>query len=71
MTEKLSIGDFGSDGCCTLHGTNNLMVDLNHKMEISSATLLYHREKTVGFVGNALIITRVLSLQVLFFFIHF
>jgi len=71
MIEDLSIGGFWNDGCCMLHGTKNLADDMNHKMEISSATLLYHREKTVGFVGNTYIMSRVISLQVIFLPVDF
>lgn len=54
-----------------LHGTKNLIVDLNRKMEIGSAALLYHREKMVGFVENTHTMTRVTSLQVMFSLVNF
>lgn len=41
-------------------------VDWNHKIEISSAALWDHREKRLGFVGNAHPMTRFISLQVVF-----
>lgn len=71
MIENLSIGGFWNDGCCTLHGTKNLIIDLDQKMAIGSATLLYHREKMVGFVGNTHIMTRAISLQVMFSLVNF
>lgn len=64
-------GRFWNDGCCMLHGTKNLIVDLNRKMEIGSAALLYHREKMVGFVENTHTMTRVTSLQVMFSLVNF
>lgn len=69
MMENLSIGGFWNDGCCMHHGTRNLIVDLNHKMAIGSATLLYHREKMVGFVGNVHIM--IIFLQVMFSVVSF